>query len=170
MTETIKQMLVEYARYNLWANENLIILFRSLDDALMSEHVESSFPSIRKTLLHIWDAESLWLERLHGHSPTDFPSKNFVGSNKDVFEGLLNTSQKLVQFVEDKPAIFFRDKCTFSLISLQTEMTQLVREMIQHTFNHSTFHRGQLITMCRQLNISPIPRTDYIIYSRYIKN
>ena len=166
----MKQLLVEYARYNLWANENLITLFRSVDDALISEYVESSFPSIRKTLLHIWDAESLWLERLNGHSPSDFPSKNFTGSNGDIFDGLLKTSQDLVQYIVNKPAPYFREKCTFSLISLQTEMTQPVREMIHHTLNHSTFHRGQLITMCRQLNISPIPRTDYIIYSRYIKN
>lgn len=165
----MKQMLVEYARYNHWANENLISLFRSVDDTLIAQHVESSFPSIRKTLLHIWDAEFLWLERLTGHSPADFPSKFFEGSNEEIFEGLLKTSAAFVQFVEEKPAPFFTDKCTFLLISLQTEMTQMVREMILHTMNHSTFHRGQLITMCRQLNITPIPRTDYIIYSRYIK-
>ncbi len=166
----MKQMLVEYARYNLWANENLITLFRSVDDALISQHVESSFPSIRKTLLHIWDAEALWLERLNGHSPTDFPSKFFEGSNEDVFNGLLKSSAAFAQYVEEKPAPFFIDKCTFSLISLKTEMTQMVREMILHTMNHSTSHRGQLITMCRQLNITPIPRTDYIIYSREIKH
>ncbi len=165
----MKQMLVEYARYNLWANENLIALFRSVDDALIAQHIESSFPSIRKTLLHIWDAESLWLERLNGHSPTDFPSKTFVGSNEEVFTGLQKASRSLVQFVESKPSPYFRDKCTFSLISIKTEMTQTIRDMIMHTVNHSTSHRGQLITMCRQLNITQIPRTDYIIYSRNIK-
>ena len=166
----MKQLLVEYARYNLWANENLITLFRSVDDALISEYVESSFPSIRKTLLHIWDAESLWLERLNGHSPTDFPSKTFMGTNEDVFAGLLGASKALAQFVESKPAPFFRDKCTFSLILNKTEITQTFREMILHTINHSTFHRGQLITMCRQLNITPIPRTDYIVFSRNINS
>ncbi len=166
----MKQMLVEYARYNLWANENLITLFRSLDDGLMAQHVESSFPSIRKTLLHIWDAEALWLERLNGHSPTAFPSQFFEGSNEDVFRSLLSSSASFVQFVEEKPAPFFSDKCTFSLILDRTEMTQMVREMILHAINHSTFHRGQLIVMCRQLNISPIPRTDYIVYSRVIKH
>ncbi len=166
----MKQMLVEYARYNLWANENLITLFRSVDDALITQYVESSFPSIRKTLLHIWDAEALWLERLNGYSPTAFPSQFFEGSNEEVFQGLLKSSAAFVQFVEEKPAPFFLDKCTFSLISLNAQLTQTVREMILHTINHSTSHRGQLITMCRQLHISPIPRTDYIIYSREIKH
>jgi uncharacterized damage-inducible protein DinB len=165
----MKQMFVEYARYNLWANENLIKLFRTVDDALISQEVESSFPSIRQTLLHIWDAESLWLERLNGNSPKVFPSKNFVGLNEAVFDGLLESSLALVNFIENKPALFFREKCTFSLISLNTEMTQKVKDMIMHTMNHSTFHRGQLVTMCRQLGISPIPRTDLIIYSRDIK-
>ena len=162
----MKQMLVEYARFNLWANENLISLFRSVDDALISQHVMSSFPSIRQTLLHLWDAESLWLERLNGYSPTVFPSKHFNGSNAEVFDVVLKSSISLVQFVENKPAPFYRDNCTFRTLSDGVEQTQMVREMILHCVNHSTFHRGQLVMMCRQLNLIPIPRTDYIIFSR----
>lgn len=164
----MKQMLVEYARYNLWANENLISLFRSVDDALISQHIVSSFPSIRATLLHLWDCESLWFERLNGNSPTEFPSKHFNGSNSEIFDGLLKASIALVQFTEEKPAPFYRDKCKFLTLSDGKENIQTVREMILHCINHSTSHRGQLIMMCRQLNLSPIPRTDYIIYSREV--
>jgi uncharacterized damage-inducible protein DinB len=37
---------------------------------------------------------------------------------------------------------------------------------LQHVFNHSTFHRGQLVTMLRQAGIAGIPRTDLVAYTR----
>lgn len=166
----MKQMLVEYARYNLWANENLITLFRSVDDALISQAIVSSFPSIRTTLLHIWDAQSLWIERLNGTSPTEFPSKTFVGTNADVFEAVLKSSMDFIAFVEKNPAPFLKDKITFKTLSYSQVFTQSVREMMLHCMNHSTFHRGQLVMMCRQLDIGPIPPTDYIVFSRELKH
>jgi uncharacterized damage-inducible protein DinB len=31
----------------------------------LQQNIESSFPGIFKTLLHIWDAESIWWQRLN---------------------------------------------------------------------------------------------------------
>ena len=163
----MKQMLVEYARYNLWANENLISLFRSVDDALISQPIVSSFPSIRQTLLHIWDGETVWLERLNMRSLTQFPSQGFEGTNEDIFEGVLKISQAFIEYVETNPAPLFRDKRTFTTFA-GLEMTDYIRIMIHHCMNHSTFHRGQLVMMCRQLSISPIPKTDFIYFSRIL--
>jgi uncharacterized damage-inducible protein DinB len=162
----MKQLLSESARYNAWANENFVNLFRTVDDALISQELVSSFPSIRATLLHIWDAESLWLERLRGNSPTVFPSKSFVGTNEDVFTTLLATSKALIEFIESRPAPFFRDRLTFKTISPPNDYKESVTDMGYHCLNHSTFHRGQLVVFCRQLGIGPIPSTDYIKYVR----
>jgi uncharacterized damage-inducible protein DinB len=162
----MKQLLSESARYNAWANESLVNLFRTVDDDLISQTVVSSFPSIRLTLLHIWDAESLWLERLNGNSPTRFPSKDFKGSNEDVYSNILTTSNALINFIETRPAPFFRDRLTFTTISPPRDYKESVTDMAHHCLNHSTFHRGQLVVMCRQLNIQPIPSTDYILYVR----
>lgn len=162
----MKQLLSESARYNAWANARLVTLFKSVDDALIDQTVVSSFPSIRTTLLHIWDAESLWLERLNGRSPISFPSVDFNGSNADVFERVLTTSNALITFIESRPAPFFRDRISFRTIKPPRDYRESVTDMGYHCFNHSTFHRGQLIVMCRQLGIESIPQTDYILYVR----
>ncbi|MBL7818618.1 MAG: DinB family protein [Saprospiraceae bacterium] len=162
----MKQMLVEYARYNLWANSRLISLFRTIDNTLISQPIVNSFPSIRETLLHIWDAESLWIERLNGHSPTSFPSKHFEGSNSDVLDIVLKTSEAFLQVVIEQAAPNLRDKRTFTTLTGNQNHIQCIRDMIHHCMNHSTFHRGQLVMMCRQLNIAPIPSTDFIVYMR----
>jgi uncharacterized damage-inducible protein DinB len=38
--------------------------------------------------------------------------------------------------------------------------------MLLHLFNHNTYHRGQLVTMLRQLGMDKIPATDFIVWSR----
>jgi uncharacterized damage-inducible protein DinB len=162
----MKQLLSESARYNAWANENFVNLFRTVDDSLITQEVVSSFTSIRATLLHIWDAESLWLERLSGNSPTQFPSKNFRGTNEEVFDHVVKTSNDLIEFIETRPAPFFRDRLTFKTISPPRDFKESVTDMAHHCLNHSTFHRGQLVVMCRQLDIFPIPSSDYIMYVR----
>ena len=41
-------------------------------------------------------------------------------------------------------------------------------ETILHCINHSTYHRGQIITMLRQLGQNNLLSTDYITYCRGI--
>jgi uncharacterized damage-inducible protein DinB len=39
-----------------------------------------------------------------------------------------------------------------------------VYHVLHHIFNHSTYHRGQLVTMLRQLGSKDIPATDFIAF------
>ena len=162
----IKNLLLDYVRYNLWVNTRLVELFRNTDDTIVSHEVTSSFPSIRHTLIHLWDVESLWLSRLRGISPTTFPSENFQGSNEEVYEKLLAISKEFVAFVESKPEDFFDKTLEFNILSAKGTFNQKAADMIHHCMNHQTFHRGQIITMARQLGMTQFPRTDYIIFKR----
>jgi uncharacterized damage-inducible protein DinB len=162
----MKQHLLRYAKYNLWANQRLVDLFREAGEAVVNAAVVSSFPSIRATLLHLWDVEVLWLERLKGESPREFPSKTFTGSNEDIFNHLVEASANFVQFIENQPDSYFHENLTFGLLTVAGTQEQTPTDMIHHCMNHQTMHRGQLITMARQLGITNFPRTDYIIWAR----
>ena len=43
--------------------------------------------------------------------------------------------------------------------------TQKLADILQHIVNHSTYHRGQLTTMIRQVGVTP-PRTDFLVFAR----
>ncbi len=161
----MKEIYVNYASYNLWANSRMLETFAGLSAEQLETPIVSSFPSVRLTFLHIWDAEALWLERLQGNSPAFFPSKYFMGDNHDVFSGFIKASTEFLAFVEGQPASFFEEPLFFKTISYG-EQTQRAFEMIHHCMNHSTFHRGQLITMGRQLGIEKFPPTDYAYFLR----
>lgn len=162
----IKDLLSDYARYNLWVNSRLIDLFRTIDDEIVVHNITSSFPSIRETLIHLWDVETLWLLRLKGMSPQTFPSQNFEGSNQEVYDNLIAASKAFVEFVESQSEAFLNSEVTFTLLSAKGDFQQKAADMIHHCMNHQTFHRGQIITMARQLGITQFPRTDYIIFKR----
>lgn len=44
-----------------------------------------------------------------------------------------------------------------------TRWTYSLRHMLQHVVNHSTYHRGQVAGMLRQVGATP-PATDYLLY------
>jgi uncharacterized damage-inducible protein DinB len=45
------------------------------------------------------------------------------------------------------------------------EETRPLGDLMRHVVNHGSYHRGQLVTMLRQLGKAP-PSTDYILYLR----
>ena len=161
----MKALLLDFIRYNLWANQKLINFLEHQDQKQLEKEVESSFNSIQATLLHIWDAQEIWLGRLEGRSMTYFPSKFFQGSVEEVFNGLLNSSLDFLNFAEKAKPKVFDETCTYTTTSGNQQM-QSKKEIMLHCMNHSTYHRGQIISICHQLSITDLPSTDYIYYLR----
>ena len=165
----MKSLLLDLAKYNEWANIKFAERFSQLDEAVFNAPVKSSFPSIRLTMLHIYDAEIAWCSRLQGIPMLDWASKNFQGDHIAVCNILIETSKKLREVIESQPESYFRKKLTFQTFTAGSS-TQLVSDAVIHVVNHSTMHRGQLISMCRELDIAPIPKTDFFVYARTVKN
>ena len=165
----MKEIYTDYARYNLWANRRMADAFASLTEADQERRVESSFPSAKLTFLHIWDAEYLWLQRLQGVSPQTFPSRTFQGTAAEAVAVMLDCSADFQRYVEDLPPALFDKTLHFKTISFG-EQSQKAHEMIHHCLNHSTYHRGQLVTIGRQLGLINIPATDFMYYLRIEKN
>ncbi|MBS1734314.1 MAG: DNA polymerase, partial [Bacteroidetes bacterium] len=46
------------------------------------------------------------------------------------------------------------------------QFKQPVSEVLHHIFNHATYHRGQLVTMLRQVGVKDIPGTDLVLFLR----
>ncbi len=60
-----------------------------------------------------------------------------------------------------------RSKVAFDYENSKGEQfKQPIFQMLLHVFNHGTYHRGQLVTMLRQLGVENIPATDFIVWSR----
>ena len=162
----MKELLCQYAAYNVWANHKLLFHIQQMEEAKWYQQVPSSFDSLYKTILHMWDAESGWWQRMRLHEHLVIPSANFDPSLKDACNGLMQQSLQWEPFIQQS----LNEDAINSLLMYKNSrgehFAQPVREVLLHVFNHSTFHRGQLVTMMRQLGETNIPATDFIAFAR----
>ena len=162
---TMKELLVQFAAYNAWASQKIIECILSLPEEKQMTEVPSSFTSLYKTILHMWDAESIWWQRMKLHEKVIRPSENFNGPMKDIGNGLLQQSNQWLDWVTNASEAAIDH--VFQYHTAKNEMfKQPIYQMLLHVFNHGTHHRGQLINMLRQLGVEKVPPTDFIVWSR----
>ena len=164
-TRTMKELLSQLAAYNIWANHKLLEIILALPEEKQKQEVPSSFRSLYTTVFHMWDAESIWWQRMKLHERIIRPSDNFNSSMKDVSNGLLQQNQQWQEWVDTSTEPILDH--VFQYYSQKKEsFKQPIFQMMLHVFNHGTYHRGQLVNMLRQLGIEKIPQTDFIVWSR----
>jgi uncharacterized damage-inducible protein DinB len=150
--------------YNTWANELICDhILKVSDKADLS--IESSFPSLRKTLYHIWDAQVIWITRMHGESLKGFPSRDFTGTLEEACKGINGSSKEITSLVEanEKEKII-----TYHTLKGEV-FSSTIEEIATHVVNHGTYHRGQLVTMLRQAGFKELRSTDFIGFCRLSK-
>ena len=161
----MKTILI-YTQYNYWANELLLsVIEKEMNDEMLDNIIVSSFPSLRKTVYHLWHAEFIWLKRLTGESLNEWPSKNFTGAFSEAKEKILLNDKSFIEFVRNLNDEKLSNTFTYKNIEGKT-FTNPIWESVHHCMNHSTYHRGQIVTMFRQLGLTNIPSTDFITYCR----
>jgi len=161
MSYTLKQHL----SYNVWANGKLAEFIAKADEKLFDTEVQSSFPSLRKTVYHIWDAEFIWLKRLQGESLSDWPSKQFNGSRDEALNGWADCSRNFLDFIAVKDKAYYESVCHYKSVK-GAPFSSTVEGIVMHVVNHGTFHRGQLVTMLRELGCTELSSTDLITFLR----
>ena len=167
MPYTISQHL----GYTVWANAKLSQILENVDESVLKKETPSSFPTIEKTILHIWDAELIWLKRLQGESLRDWPSKNFSGGRDTLISAWVEHSVTFKEYIDGKGEAFLRETINYTNTSGHP-YSNSVEEIIYHVVNHGTFHRGQIITMLRANGVTKLAdsealsSTDLITYLR----
>jgi uncharacterized damage-inducible protein DinB len=160
----MKQLLEQYAAYNTWANKRIVETAGLLSEEQINQEIVSSFSSIYKTVLHLMEVENAWWERL---KLVEHPSLYgwFTGNFEELSKKLLVVSTQWFNWIHQTNEVNIMHVFAYQN-SKKEYFKQPVYEMLLHLFNHQTFHRGQVITMFRQLGLSKIPPTDFIVFSK----
>ncbi|HET8578278.1 MAG TPA: DinB family protein [Methylomirabilota bacterium] len=152
--------------YHWWATRRLFDVAAALgeDTARKEAGPQFSFPTLKGLFAHILGADTIWLERWKGITPShflgdgDFSSMaelrarwdDFEKEHRRFIEGL--TSADLARVMD------YRD-------TRGNGYSAPLWQMLQHVANHGTHHRSEIATMLTMLSGSP-PPTDLIIYQR----
>jgi uncharacterized damage-inducible protein DinB len=160
---SLTKLASNIAAYNLWVNEQYVTWLSSKPEELLHREVPSSYSSIMKTLNHIWGTDEYWYGVIA--ETTDIENRygldQFV--TQEIFDGLLRRSRILVDTV---PTI--SEEAWMKNIKVLSPWfhSDLPRyEYLQHMTIHSAYHRGQIVTMGRNIGITDAPMTDYNFYN-----
>ncbi|MGL4609911.1 MAG: DinB family protein [Trueperaceae bacterium] len=153
--------ILDLLEYHRWATEKVLQIVATLPPEYYSKDLGSSFPSIQSTLVHCYSADRAWLGRIHGQrleplSPADYPS---ITSLREVWLETLSIWLTVLQQLEEPKQIISYH--AYNGTAYHNKLSDIVR----HVVNHSTYHRGQVTTMLRQLGAEGVT-TDLIAYYR----
>jgi uncharacterized damage-inducible protein DinB len=166
MTKHDIQLLYEYDR---WANNRILQAVSKLTAEQFTRDLGGSFRSVRDTLVHIVGGEWGWLT--YWREPS--PSSAFLSGlwdrhdalfKPDAFPDIAAVQLKWAE-IEKEQAGFVANLTNESLekmLPFQTIQVSLA-QLMQHLANHSTYHRGQIALMLRQLGAEPVA-TDFHVF------
>jgi len=154
--------ILELYRYNEWANERLFAAAGALSSEALARDLGGSFRSIRDVLAHIASVEWMWLERWRGVSPSDIPEWAVLGDLPVLLHHLADVQSRRAAFFDELSDSALLLQVTFRYIS-GTAGCHPLHDLLIHVVNHSTYHRGQVASMLRQVGAVP-PPTDFIVF------
>ena len=151
--------------FNYWANHRLLDIAETLSEEQFKKDLNSSHGGIHGTLIHAMGAEEIWLKRWKENSPTsfakaeDYPTFDILTQHWDMVEHEMMGYCHMLKTDDDiRKIISYKDL-------KGNEYSQPLYQLMQHLINHSTYHRGQVVTMLRQLGVKPIA-TDMVAFFR----
>ena len=142
----------------------MLDVINKLKEEDINREMVSSFPSIYKTVQHLWKAEEIWWQRLKLAEHPEIQSETFTGSFAALSTRFSKQNQQWVEWVSG--ATENQVLHVFAYVRNKEQIKMPVYQMLQHVFNHATYHRGQLVTMLRQLGVDKIPSTDFSAFCR----
>jgi uncharacterized damage-inducible protein DinB len=161
-------MSVAYFRtlfeYDRWANSRTLGAAAKLTPEQFTRDMGSSMRSVRDTLVHILSAERIWLSRWKGRSPAGHLDSSQFPSVAELRTGWAELESDMGHFLQSLSDEQLQAAVAYSNFAGQPQAQPLWQQMA-HLANHSTYHRGQVTTMLRQLGAKPVA-TDFIIFFR----
>jgi uncharacterized damage-inducible protein DinB len=164
---TNKDALRRLFEYTSWADHRVLRAAARLSVDDFRADRGASHGGVRGTLVHTLGAQWIWLERFKGVSPTQ-------GWDEGEFPDIVALSERWRAIEAHRDAWFrgLRLEAVSKRITYRSlkgdPFSAPLWQLVQHVVNHSTFHRGQVVAMLRQLGLTP-PATDMVLWDRETK-
>jgi len=161
----LQNYLVDILKYNLWANNKIAGFIVAAGDDRAGMQLKSSFPSIRETLIHILNAQLIWMNRVNGINDVTWPVKHDTSSVSELGKMLSDNCEEWIRIAADGNDQLMSREIRYKNLKGEP-FTSMLSEIIIHLVNHGTFHRGQLVTMLRETGFTDLSSTDLITWYR----
>jgi uncharacterized damage-inducible protein DinB len=151
--------------YNYWARDRLLDAVSALTLEQFTRPLGSSFSSVRDTVAHICDAESIWLARWNGQQPSGFQPPSRIADVAAARSEWAQLEAGTRSVLNSLPAESVERPFEYKDMR-GNPRSDVFSQMLQHLVNHGTYHRGQVTTLLRQLGAQPPKSMDLIAFYR----
>jgi uncharacterized damage-inducible protein DinB len=159
-----RDYLQQIANYNYWADSKIIEWLHQVNDQQWDQEITSSFSSISKTAIHIVSAEKYWVDHwMHTPEPK-FLSMEFKGTRNELIGIWNRSSADFSTVVESYPKENYLQAVPFKYPKGGGMGQMAFWQTVVHAINHSTYHRGQLVTLLRQVGFTNLSSLDMATY------
>ncbi len=166
--ETIRIMNhpTEMYNYHTWANQTILGRIKELPSAMLSQEVNSSFPTIAHALSHIYAVDKMWYLVLTGTGMQE-ALQACIPLNESILSSVDEYAHNFAE-LEEQYREWFRIQTDLEQTILLDNPFASIRqtrlsEIVLHVVNHGTYHRGNVSTMLRQLGHAST-MNDYSLY------
>ena len=152
----------DYFAYGDWCNDRVLEPAAPLDAAALDRDFGMGLGTIRKTALHIADAERWWLQNWTT-GPSPFPKASHTTSIADLrgqWTQLRADRNSFIDSLDDSSA-----QRVVTALAGPLSMRLPVIESLVQLCGHGTHHRAQLINMLRHSGVVA-PGCDYLVWLR----
>jgi len=153
--------------YDEWATNRLIDAAEKVDAAKLQKDLGTSFGSLHGTLVHIYGAQFIWLARWKGSIPAGLPKAEEIPNLTELKTRWQKLRVEFREFLNSKSEEQLQQASSYKDLK-GNQWSEPLYQQIQHLLFHSMYHRGQVVTLLRQLGEVP-PQTDLIAYYRAAK-
>jgi uncharacterized damage-inducible protein DinB len=173
------ELLRRLHQHRAWVNGNLLTAAASLS----AEQLQSPYPigqgSIRKSLVHLYAAEYVWLEALLGNEeflvPGDLPGK--LPGNQQGEGGVTDLADLRLKWseLEERWTGYLASLSPAALeevvyrksASLGTRLGTRRGDVLLHVCTHAHYTAAQVVNMLRQAGADRLPETMLISLARH---
>lgn len=159
------ELLVTMARYNQWANAELLAAVDALPAEEVTKKRPGLFTSILNTLNHPLVTDRMWFAHLdgvpHGHAALNEVLHEALDPLAAARSAM---DDRIVAYAEGLDAADAAARVDFTLLSGATG--SMSRAMVlMHMINHNSYHRGFVVETFCQIP-APLPLIDLPVYLR----
>ncbi len=154
----------ELFEYNRWANRRTREAMAPVSPEQFARAIGGSYGSLRGTVAHLVSSEWVWLRRWKGTSPTAPPFRDdelTLGNLDATWRPIERETQVFIEALTPGDA----ERMISYLTTRGQPFAEPLWQQLQHMVNHSSYHRGQIVTLLRQLGAEPLG-TDLIAFYR----
>ena len=149
-------LIRELYAYHRWANRRLFDVAAALGDDAVTRDMGAhwSVPTLKGMFAHLYGADTIWLTRWKGSSPTRIPGGGDFASMADLrakWDALEAEQQAFVDGLSEEDLgrmVAYRN-------TEGAEFSVALGPLMQHVVNHATHHRSEAATMITLISQSP---------------